>query len=67
MDEGVLRLTSRDLGQEEEGEAQAKNSRLDISIATLHQAENKVGARPVPVSHLTVKLVDNWLGWLFGK
>lgn len=41
MDEGVLRLTSRDL-EKDRGESQAKSSSLDISIATLHQAENKV-------------------------
>ena len=41
MDEGVLRLTSRDL-EKSEGEEQKKSSSLDLSLATLHQAENKV-------------------------
>ena len=45
MDEGLLRLTSRDLekssgeGSEKQKE---KGSSLDLSLATLHQAENKV-------------------------
>ena len=39
MDEGVLRLSSRKL--EEDGEGKG-GSNLDLSIATLHQAENKV-------------------------
>ena len=41
MDEGILRLTSRDL-EKSEGEEQKKSSSLDLSLATLHQAENKV-------------------------
>jgi len=39
MDEGVLRLSSRKL--EEDGEGKG-GSNLNLSIATLHQAENKV-------------------------
>lgn len=50
MDEGVLRLTSRDLEKPDEeggeggggGSEHKKGSSLDISLATLHQAENKV-------------------------
>ena len=42
MDEGVLRLSSRKL--EEDGEGKG-GSNLNLSIATLHQAENKVPIR----------------------
>ena len=43
MDEGVLRLTSRDLQKSDEGRSHhKKSSSLDLSLATLHQAENKV-------------------------
>jgi len=43
MDEGVLRLTSRELERSDSKERSSKKgSNLDLSLATLHQAENKV-------------------------
>ena len=41
MDEAVLRSTGQDL----ESGSGRKNTSLDLSLATLHQAENKVGVR----------------------